>query len=106
MKNKETLDLVLKAQKGDKVALDQLVEANVGLVWSIVHRFKNTYYDKEDLFQIGCIKRFFSRRLNKRLLKQCLWCWFVPLKFIPFCFVMDVKKCICSDFPDAISIIT
>ncbi len=55
MKNKETLDLVLKAQKGNKVALDQLVEANVGLVWSIVHRFKNTYYDKEDLFQIGCI---------------------------------------------------
>jgi len=25
------------------------------LVWSIVHRFKNSYYDKEDLFQIGCI---------------------------------------------------
>ena len=24
-------------------------------MWSIVHRFKNNYYDKEDLFQIGCI---------------------------------------------------
>lgn len=33
----------------------RVVKDNLGLVWSIVHRFKNSYYDKEDLFQIGCI---------------------------------------------------
>ncbi len=50
-----TLELIAFAQQGKKEAIDQLVEQNIGLVWSIVHRFKNSYYDKEDLFQIGCI---------------------------------------------------
>lgn len=51
----KTAELISLAQEGKQEAIDQLVEQNVGLVWSIVHRFKNTYYDKEDLFQIGCI---------------------------------------------------
>lgn len=55
MKNNNSVELIKLAQSGDKGAIDQLVSQNVGLVWSIVHRFKNTYYDKEDLFQIGCI---------------------------------------------------
>lgn len=55
MANNHSLELIQKAQAGEQSALDQLVQENVGLVWSIVHRFKNTYYDKEDLFQIGCV---------------------------------------------------
>lgn len=55
MKREETINYIILAQSGDEKAKEILVENNVGLVWSIVHRFKNNYYDKEDLFQIGCI---------------------------------------------------
>lgn len=50
-----TIELIKKAQDGDERAKELVVNQNLGLVWSIVHRFKNNYYDKEDLFQIGCI---------------------------------------------------
>lgn len=43
------------AQKDDKEALESLVEDNLGLVWSIVHRYMNRGYEVEDLFQIGSI---------------------------------------------------
>ena len=49
------IDLILLAQKGDDSAKNRVVQDNLGLVWSIVHRFKNNHYDKEDLYQIGCI---------------------------------------------------
>lgn len=51
----QTIDLIVLAQQGDEQAKAQVVKENVGLVWSMVHRFKNNFYDKEDLFQIGCI---------------------------------------------------
>lgn len=51
----ETIELIMLAQNGDEVAKSNVVKDNLGLVWSIVHRFKNNHYDKEDLFQIGCI---------------------------------------------------
>ena len=57
-------DLILRAQKGDQVALSQMVEENVGLVWNVVKRFSHRGYELEDLFQIGslglikAIKRF------------------------------------------------
>lgn len=51
----QTIDLILLAQNGDEQAKARVVQENIGLVWSIVHRFKNSFYDKEDLFQIGCI---------------------------------------------------
>lgn len=50
-----TIELILLARDGDETAKSLVVEENLGLVWSIVHRFKNNHYDKEDLFQIGCI---------------------------------------------------
>jgi RNA polymerase sigma factor, sigma-70 family/RNA polymerase sigma-70 factor, sigma-B/F/G subfamily len=50
-----TLELLKSVRLGDERAKERVVEENLGLVWSIVHRFKNSYYDKEDLFQIGCI---------------------------------------------------
>ncbi len=55
MAQSKTLDLLEKVHLGDEDAKEQVVQDNLGLVWSIVHRFKNSYYDKEDLFQIGCI---------------------------------------------------
>lgn len=55
MVKSHTLELLENVRLGDERAKELVVEENIGLVWSIVHRFKNTYYDKEDLFQIGCI---------------------------------------------------
>lgn len=51
----ETLELIRKAHEGDKEARDRIVSENVGLIWSIVRRFKGRGCDMEDLFQIGCI---------------------------------------------------
>ena len=53
--NPSTLDLLKLVRLGDEDAKEKVVSDNLGLVWSIVHRFRNNYYDKEDLFQIGCI---------------------------------------------------
>lgn len=55
MKKEDMINYIVLAQDGDQEAKDILVKNNIGLIWSIVHRFKNNYYDKEDLFQIGCI---------------------------------------------------
>ncbi len=51
----DTAELLQRANKGDKKAQDKLVEDNIGLVWSIVRKFQNRGYEKDDLFQIGCI---------------------------------------------------
>ena len=51
----ETMELLKKAHAGDQDARDQLVEENIGLVWNIVKRFSGRGYEKEDIFQIGCI---------------------------------------------------
>jgi len=52
---KETMVLIEKSKSGDKAAQSELVEKNVGLIWSIVRRFHNRGYETEDLFQIGSI---------------------------------------------------
>lgn len=51
----KTIELIRKAQLGDAAARDKIVEDNIGLVWSIVKRFRNRGYEIEDLFQIGSI---------------------------------------------------
>lgn len=48
-------ELIRLAQQGDSAARDLLVKENIGLVWSVVHRFLNRGYEAEDLFQIGSI---------------------------------------------------
>ena len=45
----EVNDLINKIHEGDLISKETLVNENIPLVWSIVHRYKNTYYDKEDL---------------------------------------------------------
>ena len=47
--------LIQKAHQGDKEARETLIKNNLGLVWSIVHRFENRGHELEDLFQIGSI---------------------------------------------------
>ena len=47
--------MILQAQKGDPAAQNTLVQDNIGLVWSIVRRFRGREVETEDLFQIGCI---------------------------------------------------
>lgn len=50
-----TLALLKKAHTGDKLARDTLFEENIGLVWSIVKRFRDRGMEMEDLFQVGSI---------------------------------------------------
>lgn len=47
--------LIIKAQNNDESAKEKLVNDNIFLVWSLVHRFNNSTYEKEELFQIGCV---------------------------------------------------
>jgi RNA polymerase sporulation-specific sigma factor len=48
-------ELLRKAQKGDPEARSSVYEANLGLVYMVLERFKNTSYDYEELFQVGSI---------------------------------------------------
>ncbi|MCD7819090.1 MAG: SigB/SigF/SigG family RNA polymerase sigma factor [Lachnospiraceae bacterium] len=50
-----TLALIEKVHEGDKEAREQLVEENMGLVFTVVHRFPERGCDREDLIQIGSI---------------------------------------------------
>lgn len=47
--------LLERLRLGDEKAADELVEKNMGLVYSIVSRFSNKRYETEDLAQIGAI---------------------------------------------------
>lgn len=51
----EVKALLNRAHQGDKEARDQLIQENLGLVWSIVRRFTGRGQEPEDLFQIGVI---------------------------------------------------
>jgi len=51
----DNMQLIKLAKKGDKVALDYLIEMNLPLVSSISKKFLNRGYEYDDIFQIGCI---------------------------------------------------
>jgi len=53
--NERTIELIKRAQNGDKEAQAILVDENLGLVKSIISRFDNRGYDRDDIFQLGCI---------------------------------------------------
>ncbi|QZY56362.1 RNA polymerase sporulation sigma factor SigF [Crassaminicella profunda] len=55
LKHEETIELIKRAQAGDQDAKNMLVGHNLGLVRSVLKRFMNRGYDKEDLYQLGCI---------------------------------------------------
>ena len=37
----DTLELIKRARAGDKLAREEVITSNMGLVWSIVRRFSN-----------------------------------------------------------------
>ena len=55
LSHEETLELIEKVQNGDEEAKEILISSNLGLVRSVVSRFLNIGYDREDLFQLGSI---------------------------------------------------
>ncbi len=50
-----SVDLILRAQMGDKAAMKELTVINTPLVKTMVKRFNNYATDREDLLQIGYI---------------------------------------------------
>lgn len=46
---------IRKAQNGDEIAFENLVNNNKGLIWNIVKRFTGRGYETDDLYQIGCL---------------------------------------------------
>ncbi len=47
--------MLIRAKNGDKNARETLVDNNIRLVHSIVNRFTIKGFEREDLFQIGCV---------------------------------------------------
>ena len=54
MENKKE-NLILEAQKGNKIALEKIILDNEGLIWSVLKKYLNKGYDKDDLYQICAI---------------------------------------------------
>lgn len=55
MKEKEKINLIIKAQKGDPKARNELIEGNLRLVLSVVQKFASRGESLDDIFQIGTI---------------------------------------------------
>lgn len=51
----QTREWIRRAKEGNKEAKEKLILENTGLVWNVVKGFYGRGYDKEELFQIGCI---------------------------------------------------
>ena len=54
---------IVRAQEGDKSAMEKLITDNNGLIWSIVKRFKDRGYEVDDLYQIAVMG--FIRAIKK-----------------------------------------
>lgn len=55
LSHEKTLELINKVQHGDEEAKEILISSNLGLVRSVVTKFLNIGYDRDDLFQLGSI---------------------------------------------------
>ena len=51
----EQLELICRAQNGERDASEQLVTENSGLIWSVARRFIGRGTDSDDLYQLGCL---------------------------------------------------
>lgn len=51
----DQLELIRRAQNGDRDASEQLVTENSGLIWSVARRFIGRGTDSDDLYQLGCL---------------------------------------------------
>lgn len=50
-----TEELICRAQSGDMLAKETLVDENSGLIWSVAKRFIGRGTESDDLFQLGCL---------------------------------------------------
>ena len=48
-------ELLRQAKSGDSAALENLVEENTGLIWSVAKRFLGRGCEADDLYQLGCV---------------------------------------------------
>jgi RNA polymerase sporulation-specific sigma factor len=55
LQQEEFLAKLARYRSGDTAARDEIVAANLRLVWSVVGRFEGRGIETEDLFQIGCV---------------------------------------------------
>lgn len=55
MMQTDTMELLRRAQSGDRDAMEQMVTENSGLIWSIARRFFGRGVDADDLYQLGCV---------------------------------------------------
>ena len=55
LSEEEKHELLKRAHEGDISARERLVQGNLRLVLSVVHRFSNRGENPDDLFQVGCI---------------------------------------------------
>ena len=51
----QNIELIKKAQNGDKQAKEELISQNYPLVKSIIRRYVNKGVEYDDLFQLGCV---------------------------------------------------
>lgn len=59
----ETLDLIKKAQNGDELAKETLVNENSPLIKSVIRWFKDKGIEYDDLYQLGCMG--FLKAINR-----------------------------------------
>ena len=55
LKEKDKEALLLRIRQGDQEARQQMINGNLRLVLSVVHKFANRGENLDDLFQVGCI---------------------------------------------------
>lgn len=53
LKEKEKMELIVKAQAGDKEARQKMINGNLRLVLSVVQKFTGRGENLDDLFQVG-----------------------------------------------------
>lgn len=51
----DLVELVKRAQAGDKQASEQMIVENSGLIWSVARRYFGRGVDADDLYQLGCL---------------------------------------------------
>ena len=51
----ELFAAIAAAQRGDRAAMERLVEENTGLIWSVARRYFGRGAEPDDLFQLGCV---------------------------------------------------
>lgn len=55
MSSAPSADLLERASAGDQGAVEQAIEENAGLIWSIVRRYYGRGAEPDDLYQLGCL---------------------------------------------------